>query len=65
VVSFVRPMETGIKNWHFARMQGDMLKIIRGLLDEPNMDHSPVAPYLVTDSNMAMMKLFDHDNMPG
>jgi len=60
VVSFVKPMQAEIKNWHYAYMQDDMLKIVKGLLESPAIDHSSVAPYVVKDSNDAIMKLFDY-----
>jgi hypothetical protein len=54
-------MDLEIRNWHFAHMQDDMLKIVKGLLDDPGTDHTPVIPYLVDDSNKAIMKLFDYN----
>ena len=60
VVSFVRPMMATIPHWHYAYMQDDMLKIVKGLLDNPNLDHSSVSTYLVRDNTKAMMKLFDY-----
>jgi len=61
VVSFMRPMNAAIKNWHFAYMQDDMVEIIKGILENPELDHSSVAPYLVKDSNVAMMELFGYN----
>ena len=61
VVSFVRPMNAAIKNWHFAYIQDDMVEIIKGILEDPELDHSSVAPYLVKDSNVAMMELFGYN----
>jgi glycosyltransferase involved in cell wall biosynthesis len=60
VVSFVRPMDANIKNWHFAYLQDDMLKIITRLLKESAQNHTPVSPYLVNDSNKSVMNLFDY-----
>ncbi len=61
VVSFVRPMNAAIKNWHFAYMQDDMVEIIKGLLEETGLNHNSVAPHLVRDSNLTMMRLFDYN----
>jgi glycosyltransferase involved in cell wall biosynthesis len=61
VVSFVRPMNNAIRNWHFAYMQDDMVEIIKGLLEDTDADQNPVAPYQVKDSNTAMMKLFGYN----
>jgi glycosyltransferase involved in cell wall biosynthesis len=62
VVSFVRPMTAEIKNWHFAQAQGDMLNIVKALLKDPKIDHTPVTPYLIADSCKAIMKLFDYED---
>jgi len=60
VVSFVHPMDAEIRNWHFAQAQGDMLNIVRSLMENPAKNHLKVAPYLIADTNKAMMKLFDY-----
>jgi glycosyltransferase involved in cell wall biosynthesis len=60
VVSFVRPMMATIPHWHYAYEQDDMLKIVRGLLGNPELDHSRVSTYLVKDNTKAMMKLYDY-----
>ena len=56
VVSFVRPMNAEIRNWHFA--QGDMLNVVKSLMENPVKSHLRVAPYLIADTNKAMMELF-------
>ncbi|HEY4194400.1 MAG TPA: glycosyltransferase, partial [Mucilaginibacter sp.] len=61
VVSFVRPMNVEIKNWHFAQAQGDMLNVVKSLLESPAKNHLRVAPYMIADINKAMMKLFDYN----
>jgi hypothetical protein len=37
-----------------------MLNIVRSLMENPATDHSPVLPYLISDINKSMMKLFDY-----
>jgi glycosyltransferase involved in cell wall biosynthesis len=61
VVSFVRPMDAVIKNWHFAQAQGDIINIVKGLLDNHSANYAPVSPYLIADTCSAMMKLFDYN----
>jgi glycosyltransferase involved in cell wall biosynthesis len=63
VVSFVHPMDAVIKNWHFAQASGDMLNIVKSLMENPATDHSPVLPYLISDINKSMMKLFDYSDV--
>jgi glycosyltransferase involved in cell wall biosynthesis len=60
VVSFVKPMQVQIPNWHFAGSEDDMLAIVRNLLEETEPEHISVSPYLVKDSNAAIMKLFGY-----
>jgi len=61
VVSLVKPMKADIKNWHIARSQSDMVNLVKELLNDPHMNHTTVAPYLIRDSAMAMMKLFGYN----
>jgi glycosyltransferase involved in cell wall biosynthesis len=59
VVSFVRPMNCEIKNWHFTNSQDGMLNMIKELLENPASHHNPVTPYLIGDTCKAIMELFD------
>jgi glycosyltransferase involved in cell wall biosynthesis len=59
VVSFVRPMDTQIKNWHITNTEDGMLNVIKELLDDPACQYSPVTPYLINDTCKAIMELFD------
>lgn len=61
VVSFVHPMDAEIKNWHFTDVPGYMLKLVKDMLNNPAIDHSPVLPYPVGDSTKKMMQLFDYN----
>jgi glycosyltransferase involved in cell wall biosynthesis len=61
VVSFVRPMDAEIKNWHFAKSKGDMVNTVHALLEDPAPDCNSVSPYMIVDTCKAMMKLFDYN----
>ena len=61
VVSFVRPMNVEIRNWHFAQAKGDMLNVVKSLMENPAKNHLRVAPYMIADINKAMMKLFNYN----
>jgi glycosyltransferase involved in cell wall biosynthesis len=60
VVSFVHPMDAEISNWHFTDIPGYMIKKVSELLRDPDIDHSPVLPYPVSESNKAIMDLFGY-----
>jgi glycosyltransferase involved in cell wall biosynthesis len=59
VVSLVKPMKANVKNWHIARSQSDMVDRVRELLGQPDAAHASVAPYLIKDSVVAMMDVFN------
>ncbi|MDB5023665.1 MAG: glycosyltransferase family 4 protein [Mucilaginibacter sp.] len=61
VVSFVRPMDAEIKNWHFAKSKGDMVNTVHALLEDSAPDCNSVSPYMIIDTCKAMMKLFDYN----
>jgi glycosyltransferase involved in cell wall biosynthesis len=64
VVSFVRPMRKPIKNWHFAQNTGDMVNVLRGLLEEDKLDHAPISPFLIADTCKAVMDLYEFGKSP-
>jgi glycosyltransferase involved in cell wall biosynthesis len=59
VVSFVRPMDAQIKNWHFTNTEDGMLNVIKELLDGPVPDNSPVTPFLIDDTCKSILELFN------
>ncbi len=60
VVSFVRPMQADIENWHIADSLDCMVATVEELLNDTQARYIPVAPYLAKDSAKAIMKLFDY-----
>ena len=62
VVSFVRPMDQPIKNWHFAKTPDDMVNILKRLLDDPSFSKGKVAPYAIGDTCNKMMSLFGYND---
>lgn len=61
VVSFVRPMNISIRNWHHSDDQKDMVKKIMELLESEG-DNEQLYPYAISESTKAMMRLFDHND---
>jgi len=62
VVSFVRPMDQAIRNWHFAGTHDEMVNMLKAILEDPFCNHSKVSPYLIKDTCIAMMRLFDYND---
>ena len=62
VVSFVKPMDQPIKNWHFAKTPDDMVNMIKKLLEDPFCNHGNIAPYVIEDTCSKIMKLFDYSD---
>jgi glycosyltransferase involved in cell wall biosynthesis len=61
VLSFIRPMETDIHNWHIATNKEDMLEQLATLLRNKQATYESVMPYAVHDSARAITKLFHHN----
>eukprot|EP01037_Dinobryon_pediforme_P007095 gene7096-7160_t len=60
VVSFVKPMDASIENWHNAQDKDNMLQILKNLLQNPKSEHRSILPYSIHDNAKAFIKLFDY-----
>jgi glycosyltransferase involved in cell wall biosynthesis len=60
VVSFVKPMNAEIENWHIAGNKKEMLQILKSILQNKELKHQPVLPYSIHDNAKVLMKLFDY-----
>ncbi len=61
VVSFVKPMDADIENWHIVENKEDMVRVIRAILQNRDLKHRLVFPYSIHDNAKAAMKLFDYN----
>jgi glycosyltransferase involved in cell wall biosynthesis len=60
VISFVRPMNTIVKNWHIAADEEEMFKLLKERLQSPNLEHTPVLPYTIQANANKLMQLFNY-----
>ena len=60
VISFVKPMDAPIPNWHIAINEDDMLQKVEAILDDQQPHYGPVLPYRIADNVKAMMDLFNY-----
>lgn len=58
VVSFVKPMDTAIKNWHAATDEESMLKLLKEIMRKDDLLHQRVLPYPVADIAEMVFKLY-------
>jgi len=58
VISFCRPMEAAISQWHTVSSVMEMNEALRSLLSDPDHYHLPVIPYRMDDSAKRMLALF-------
>jgi glycosyltransferase involved in cell wall biosynthesis len=58
VVSFVKPMNANIQNWHIAGNKEEMIQKTVEILKNPATEYNRVTPYLLEDSVKKMMELF-------
>jgi glycosyltransferase involved in cell wall biosynthesis len=61
VVSFVKPMDAHIENWHIVEDKEDMLQILKEILKNNESIHQSILPYSIHDNAKAAMKLFDYN----
>lgn len=58
VVSFVKPMDDDISNWHIVGNMEEAGLALRGILDAGDLKFESVLPYDIRDNVRAMMTLF-------
>ena len=63
VVSFVKPMNADIENWHIVEDKEDMLQILKEILKNNESTHESILPYSIHDNAKAAMKLFDYNTV--
>lgn len=59
VISFCRPMNQGIKNWHIVKTKEEMLQKAFEILSIPSIVYESVLPYRDADTAKAVVQLFD------
>jgi glycosyltransferase involved in cell wall biosynthesis len=59
VISFCRPMKMEIKNWHIVSSEQEMIATTLQLLVQHPVQE-PVAPFLISHTASAMMRLFNY-----
>jgi len=60
VVSFVKPMNREIKNWHHAGDKEDMALKLKDLMSDRKLRHEHILPYPIEDNAKAMLNLFNY-----
>lgn len=59
VVSFVRPMDGDITNWHIAHDQAHMITLLKHLLSTNQQMYQAVLPFPVQENAKAMLQIFN------
>lgn len=58
VISFVKPMQTEIENWHIAANKEEMIQKGEEILKDPTVEFKSVVPYTIERSVQNMSQLF-------
>jgi 1,2-diacylglycerol 3-alpha-glucosyltransferase len=58
VISFVKPMQADIQNWHIAGSKEEMIEKTLMALKNPALEYTRVTPYVIAESVRKMMELF-------
>ncbi|MHB8208913.1 glycosyltransferase family 4 protein [Mucilaginibacter sp.] len=61
VVSFVKPMNADIENWHTVENKENMVQVLKHILQNPESEHLSIFPYSIHDNAKAAIKLFDYN----
>ena len=61
VVSFVKPMDRDIENWHIVEYKASMVQILKTILQNQDLKYQSIFPYSIHDNAKAAMKLFDYN----
>ncbi|HEY0611389.1 MAG TPA: hypothetical protein VGD35_17080, partial [Chitinophaga sp.] len=59
-ISFCRPMDADIPNWHIVADKAAMIRKTLELLQQPPRERTPVLPYDMQDSASAFLRLFGY-----
>jgi glycosyltransferase involved in cell wall biosynthesis len=65
VISFCKPMDASMPHWHVVQDKEEMTKRCLELLQDKNLDHSPILPYKMDDTVIAILRLFDYEEVSG
>ena len=60
VISFVKPMNQQIKNWHVVNTQEEMQTKALEILQDPEIKYERTLVYSISDSARAVMNLFGY-----
>jgi glycosyltransferase involved in cell wall biosynthesis len=60
VVSFTKPMQAWIRHWYVADNKNEMIRVVTELLNDPDLQHTRVLPYLMSDSAKEVIQLFNY-----
>ncbi len=63
VISFCKPMNASIKNWHIVNDKNEMIEVALSILLNPVIKYEPVLFYAMDDSAKKMMHLFSDNNI--
>jgi len=61
VVSFVKPMNAAIENWHIVEDKASMVQILKTILQNQDFKYQSILPYSIHDNAKATIKLFDYN----
>lgn len=58
VISFCKPMNIDLKNWHIVKTEKEMVKKTCEIFSQPDLEYKSVMPYSINETAKSVMKLY-------
>ncbi len=62
VISFIKPMQFDIKQWHIVQTTSEMMETAKSILNNPDSVYEPVLPFTVGESVKSIIQLYNYND---
>jgi glycosyltransferase involved in cell wall biosynthesis len=62
VISFIKPMQYDIKQWHIVKSVSEMMEKAKSILNNPDSVYEPVLPFTVKETVKNILQLYDYND---
>ncbi len=62
IISFIKPMQFDIKQWHIVQTPLEMMEKAKSILNNPDLVYEPVLPFTVRESVKNILQLYNYSD---